>query len=151
MIPRTNLTSAFTAATRFAIVYLPSAQLTIPYALDELADPLLLADAGARLTEAITADDLPAVLSIQGAEDRQLWLSGWLSHLCGEAERAAADHYAATHPVGAVLDIGHTSSLYRIDVAEVRLRSGDEIIELDPDQYREQLAPSLRASLNDRD
>ncbi|GHE07396.1 DUF2470 domain-containing protein [Klenkia taihuensis] len=87
--------------------------------------------------------DLPALLmvtdhapvSLRDPVRAQLWLSGWLTPVRAEDERAVAVAFAEAVPAGALLDVGTTATLLRLDLAEVVLGEGGGTVEVDPDDY----------------
>src|SRR5688500_9991346 len=92
----------------------------VRHALDTHGRPLLLCRAGGALDNALTSNDA-VVLSVCRGRD-QLWIAGWAAPASGTA---AALEFAATRPVGDLLDVGRGYGIYRVDVAEIRLRRGD--------------------------
>ena len=54
----------------------------------------------------------------------QLWLSGWVTPVRPADERAAALAFAETRPEGALLDVGSSARLLRLDLADVVLGEG---------------------------
>jgi Protein of unknown function (DUF2470) len=65
----------------------------------------------------------------------QVWLSGWLSPVPPEEQRAAALAFADVAPVAALLDVGRESALLRLDLAEVVLREGAAVVEVAPEDF----------------
>ena len=65
----------------------------------------------------------------------QVWLSGWLTPVPERDVRDAALAFAAVRPAGALLDVGRTSTLLRLDLAEVVLREGERCTEVGPTDY----------------
>ena len=65
----------------------------------------------------------------------QVWLSGWLTPVPEADQRAAALAFAEVSPAGALLDVGSTASLLRLDLAEVVLGECGTVTELDPEDY----------------
>lgn len=150
-IARTLATGAHPGQLRVA--WHPAAH-SIAHITDEFGQPVFLLDDASLLAGALhsdTEDDIAAVLHINAREHRtQLWISGWAAPLRGADERKAADAYAQKHPVGELLDLGRGATLYRIEVAEVRLGRGNTHYDIDIDEYyaasgREQDAWPLRA------
>jgi hypothetical protein len=122
-------------------------RLRVRHATGADGNPLLLT----RRTGALAAALRPrpgetgtaAVLSVDDAPPApgapchgRLWLSGWASLLAGPPARAAALAYAELNPCSDLLDLGEGHVLYRLEVAEVRLASGQRLTEIDPDDYR---------------
>lgn len=87
--------------------------------------------------------DLPALLmvtdhapvALRDPVRAQLWLSGWLTVVRPEHERDVALAFAEAHPAGALLDVGRTATLLRLDLAEVVLGEGGSTVELTPEDY----------------
>jgi hypothetical protein len=65
----------------------------------------------------------------------QAWLSGWLTPVRGDDERAAALAFAEVAPVGVLLDVGHGATLLRLDLAEVVLGECGTVTEVTPEDY----------------
>ena len=65
----------------------------------------------------------------------QLWLSGWLTPVRPEDQRAVALAVAEVQPAGALLDVGSTATLLRLDLAEVVLGESGATVELTPEDY----------------
>jgi hypothetical protein len=103
----------------------------VRHALDPSGRPLLLCRAGGALDNALTSNDA-VVLSVCRGRD-QAWIGGWAAPVPGIA---AALEFAATRPLGDLLDVGRGYGIYRVDVAEIRLRRGDgPMEEIDVDDY----------------
>jgi hypothetical protein len=103
----------------------------VRHALDFQGRPLLLCRAGGALDSALTSNDA-VVLSVCRGKD-QLWIAGWAAPASGVA---AALEFAASRPLGDLLDVGHGYGIYRVDVAEIRLRRGDgPMEEIDVNDY----------------
>jgi hypothetical protein len=64
-----------------------------------------------------------------------LWLSGWLTPVAGTDQRAAAVAFAEVRPEGALLDVGTSALLLRLDLAEVVLREGTGCAEVSPADF----------------
>ncbi|GAA1758836.1 DUF2470 domain-containing protein [Luedemannella helvata] len=118
--------------------------LPLAYANDCSGQPLLLVPAGGPLAGALPFGDgdIAAVLAITdeppvaGAPTLgQAWISGWVSQLHGAGAREAACEFAEANPLGDLLDVGRGHDLYRLDVAEVRLRRGRRLREVDVMEY----------------
>ncbi|WP_369138272.1 DUF2470 domain-containing protein [Modestobacter versicolor] len=65
----------------------------------------------------------------------QAWLSGWLTPVRPEHERAAALAFADVAPVAALLDLGEGTTLLRLDLAEVVLGECGTVTEVTPEDY----------------
>jgi hypothetical protein len=81
--------------------------------------------------------DVPGVLDVLDVPPGQLCLPrarlcvvGWAEPIARQDQRTAADDAAAARPVGALLDVGRGWSLYRFDVAEIRITTaaGTELV-----------------------
>jgi hypothetical protein len=103
----------------------------VRHALDGHGRPLLLCRAGGALDNALTSNDA-VVLSVCRGRN-QLWIAGWAAPASGVV---AALEFAAARPLGDLLDVGRGYGIYRVDVAEIRLRRGDgPMEEIDVDDY----------------
>ncbi|MFC7479528.1 DUF2470 domain-containing protein [Luedemannella flava] len=118
--------------------------LPIAYATDCGGQPLLLVPVGGAIAGTMPGgdDDVAAVLAVvdeppvAGAPVLgRVWVSGWVTALHGAAAREAACEFAETNPLGDLLDVGCGHDLYRLEVAEVRLRRGRRTHELDLMEY----------------
>ncbi|GAA2517031.1 hypothetical protein [Pilimelia columellifera] len=139
---------ALAAATRPASLYLacrPSPQLT-RYICDPHGTVLLLARDDSPAAHALRPtpgeDDVAAVLEIVDDPDQpdlpslgRVWLSGWVAPLSGVGARAAALDFAAVHPLSDLLDVGRGVTLYRLELAEVRLERGDRSVDIVPEDF----------------
>ncbi|TFV49516.1 DUF2470 domain-containing protein [Blastococcus sp. TF02A_35] len=65
----------------------------------------------------------------------QLWLSGWVTPVRAADERAATLAFAETRPDGALLDVGRTAQLLRLDLAEVVLGEGGATVDVSPGDF----------------
>ena len=65
----------------------------------------------------------------------QVWLSGWLSAVGRAEQRGLAVAFADVAPVAALLDLGRETTLLRLDLAEVVLKEGEGVSEVDPDAF----------------
>jgi hypothetical protein len=65
----------------------------------------------------------------------QVWLSGWLTPVREQDQRAAALAFAERAPVGALLDVGRGATLLRLDLAEVVLGECGTVTEVAPEDY----------------
>ncbi|MCI2239126.1 DUF2470 domain-containing protein [Paenibacillus sp. TRM 82003] len=86
------------------------------------------------------ASGLPVVLDVldvppgQAALPRaRLCTTGWVQALDARAQREAAQSAAAVHPLGALLDVGSTRTLWRLEVGEVRVTTSEGVHLLDED------------------
>ncbi len=64
-----------------------------------------------------------------------LWLAGWLTPVPEVDQRAAAVAFAEVRPEGALLDVGRSALLLRLDLAEVVLREGSACAEISPADF----------------
>ncbi len=149
-------------------LHLPEAAwpVEVEHAAEPDGTPLVLVEdaaPGAELLPAAGADDVAALLTVPdltpyGATPSrgEAVLLGWVAPLGGAAARAAADAFAAVRPLPALLDVGHGRTLYRMDVAEIRLDAEDRTAPVDADDYRRATPDALHlreadllADLND--
>jgi len=65
----------------------------------------------------------------------QVWLSGWLTPVRAEDQRAATLAFAEVAPVGPLLDVGSGATLLRLDLAEVVLGECGTVTEVPPEEY----------------
>ena len=87
--------------------------------------------------------DLPALVMISDHAPvplrrpvrAQLWLSGWATPVRPADERATALAFAETRPDAALLDVGHSAQLLRLDLAEVVLGESGEGIDVGPQEF----------------
>lgn len=97
--------------------------------------------------------DLPALLMVTDHAPvplrepvrAQVWLSGWLTPLVESDQRDAALAFADIAPVSALLDVGRSATLMRLDLAELVLGEGGTVTEVDPDDYLAALPDPLAA------
>ncbi len=71
-----------------------------------------------------------APVPLRRAVRAQLWLSGWATMVRPEDRRAALLSFAETSPSGALLDVGRTATLLRLDLAEVVLGEGGDGLDI---------------------
>ncbi|WP_337062094.1 DUF2470 domain-containing protein [Kineococcus sp. G2] len=86
------------------------------------------------------AGGVPVVLDVldvppgQAALPRaRLCATGWAQALDVRAQRRAAQAVAAVNPLGALLDVGSTRALWRLEVGEVRVTTAEGVHLLDED------------------
>ena len=65
----------------------------------------------------------------------QLWLSGWATPVRPADEKAAALAFAETRPHGALLDVGRSAQLLRLDLAEVVLGEEGAVVDVSPQDF----------------
>jgi hypothetical protein len=65
----------------------------------------------------------------------QLWLSGWATPVPAHDLRASLLAFADVRPVSALLDVGRTATLLRLDLAEGVLREGRAVAEIGPAEF----------------
>jgi uncharacterized protein DUF2470 len=149
-------------------LHLPEAAwpVEVEHATEPDGTPLLLVEdaaPGAAELPAAGADDVAALLTIPDVTPYEATpsrgeavLLGWVAPLSGAAARSAADAFAAVRPLPALLDVGRGRTLYRMDLAEIRLDAEDRTAPVDPDAYRRARPDALRlreadllADLND--
>jgi hypothetical protein len=77
------------------------------------------------------------VVPVPGAPWRgRLWLAGWARRLDGDEARDAAVGYVRLDPTSDLLDVGRGHTLYRMEVADVRIGRAGRLVEVDVDDYR---------------
>lgn len=108
-----------------------SRPFSVRHAHDREGRPLLLCRAGGALDRALAPGDVAVVLNFAG----QVWISGWSFPLDGAEARAAALDFADVNPLSDLLDVGRGFRLYRVDLAEVRLKKGGRLIDVDVIDY----------------
>jgi hypothetical protein len=135
---------ARTAATRVAAAVCVAGRApSRPLAHATTADGEVLVLVPADGDVAAAVDRAPDVSALLMVSDRApvplrdpvratLWLSGWLTPVRPEEQRAAALAFAEVRPEGALLDVGGTATLLRLDLAEVVLRDGGACTEVPP-------------------
>lgn len=112
-----------------------------------LADgtPLLLVPdetAAALRSPAPGTDDVAVLVAVpdlppypdEAASKGEAVAVGWAAPL--PDQRAAADTFAAVRPLPELLDVGHGRTLYRVDLAELRLDRDDQVQVIDSDDFR---------------
>lgn len=137
-------------------LHLPETTWPVPvaHAADPDGAPLLLvddADPGAAALPADT-DDAAALLSVPdeapypaAPSAGEAALLGWVAPVTGDELRTAVDTFAAAYPLPALLDVGRGHTLYRLELAEVRLDGEDRSVAVDLDTYRRARPDALRA------
>jgi hypothetical protein len=108
-----------------------SRPFSVRHAHDREGRPLLLCRAGGALDRALSPGEVAIVINF-GAS---VWISGWATLLADEEARAAALDFALVNPLSDLLDVGRGSRIYRVDLAEVRLKSGGRLIDVDVLDY----------------
>ncbi|WP_163513126.1 DUF2470 domain-containing protein [Fodinicola acaciae] len=121
---------------------------TTTFRVQHLTDPagqmLLLVEDGTALHSELENQlrvpamaDVPGVLDVLDVPPGQLCLPrarlcvvGWTEPLGIQQQRALADSAACARPVGALLDVGRGWTIYRFDVAEIRITTaaGTELV-----------------------
>jgi hypothetical protein len=142
-----ELVRTLLTAGRRGELYLAERNGPAPLQHTVLADgtPLLLVpdDAAAALrSPAPGADDVAVLVAVpdlppypdEAASRGEAVAVGWAAAL--PDQRAAADAFAAVRPLPELLDVGHGRSLYRVDLAELRLDRDDQVQVIDPDDFR---------------
>lgn len=64
-----------------------------------------------------------------------VWIAGWAEPVPAAGQRAAALAYADLNPVPELLDVGDSHTMWRVNVAEVRLQAGEEMTEIPAAEY----------------
>lgn len=65
----------------------------------------------------------------------QLWLSGWATPVRLADQRAALLAFAEARPDAALLDVGRTAELLRLDLAEVVLGESGQAVDVSPREF----------------
>ena len=104
---------------------------SVRHAHDREGRPLLLCRVGGALDRALSPGDVAVVINFAG----QLWISGWTCALTGGEERAAALDFVEVNPVSDLLDVGRGFRLYGVDLAEIRLKTGSRLVDVDVIDY----------------
>jgi hypothetical protein len=115
----------------------------VRHATDPDGNPILLCRTGGGLARALTpehGDDVAVVLCVEdfapgAAYLGRVWISGWAHPICAENRRRAALEFAEVNPVSDLLDVGRGFELHHLDVAEVRLERGGELLDIDVELY----------------
>ena len=115
----------------------------VRHSVDSAGRPLLLCRTDGALDRTLRPvdgeSDTAAVLCVAAAvpvRGAKVWVSGWVEPLNGDEARAAALEFAAVNPLSDLLGIGSGQTLYRMDVAEVRLECpAGHLREIDPVDY----------------
>jgi hypothetical protein len=97
----------------------------------------------ARAVEASPDRDLSALMTftdrapvaLRRPVRAQLWLSGWATPVPQHDVRAALLDFADVRPAAALLDVGRTATLLRLDLAEGVLREGRAVAEIGPEEF----------------
>jgi hypothetical protein len=84
-------------------------------------------------TMVMVSDHAPVPL--RRAVRAQLWLSGWATPVRAEDQQAAVLGFADAKPSGALLDVGRTATLLRLDLAEVVLGEGGRGLDISPQEF----------------
>lgn len=100
---------------------------------DPIAGALRPVDGADDVAVVLEATDVPPVAG--SPTHGQVWVSGWVSPLDGAAARMAALDFAEVHACPDLLDVGHGATMFRMEVAEVRLQRCGVTTEVDPDEY----------------
>lgn len=109
----------------------------VRHAADAEGNPIMLCRTGGELARALQprdGGDTAVVLSVDSPAGR-VWISGWSHPIHGAAAHAAALEFCDVNPASDLLDVGRGFELHHLDVAEVRLESGTETIEIDVAAY----------------
>lgn len=99
------------------------------HAIGRDGNVLIASTNGSELAELLNrSDDQAAVLAVPDSPPfpdsphlGTVWISGWLSRLAGTEAQAAAADFAEANPVECLLDIGHGTTIFQVEIAEVRL------------------------------
>ena len=109
-----------------------SVLLVVP-AAGELAVAVRTAEDGDLAALVMVTDHAP--VSLRDPVRAQLWLSGWLAPVPDDETREAALEFAEVLPAGALLDVGVSATLLRLDLAEVVLGENGGTTEIEPEDY----------------
>lgn len=113
----------------------------IHHATAESGAPLLLVRDRSALADRLDRDPVVALTvrdrpPVPGAPRLgRAKVSGWVRRVDDAEARAYALTFAEANPVGALLDVGRTASLYALDVAEVQLFDRSGTVEVEPAAY----------------
>jgi hypothetical protein len=111
-----------------------AATFRVRHALDADGSPLMLCKVGGALDRVLAAGDVAAVISVAG-EGHRVWISGWTTPLHGFAAREAAIEFATVNPLSDLLAVNSGFCLHRLESAEVRLETANQLIDIDLDAY----------------
>jgi hypothetical protein len=125
----------------------------VRHATDPDGNPILLCRTGSALSHALRpqhGDDVAAVLCVEdfspgAAYLGRVWISGWAHPIGAENRQRAALEFADVNPVSDLLDVGRGFELHHLDVAEVRLERGGELLEIDVELYSAARPAALQA------
>lgn len=104
---------------------------------------ILLVDNGSDLQSTIEDGlDLPSVLNVLDVPPGQLSLprarlcvSGWIESIPLDEQRRLADSAARNRPTGKLLDVGSASTVYRFDMADLRLATAAGTYAIEPSSF----------------
>jgi hypothetical protein len=113
---------------------LPSGQLLVLVPAGGEATATLRASAAGDVSALLMVSDR-APVPLRDPVRGQVWLSGWLTLVPERDLRAAALQFAEVRPAGDLLDVGATTTLLRLDLAEVVLREGERCTEVSPADF----------------
>ncbi len=77
----------------------------------------------------------PAPVPLRRPVRAQLWLSGWATPVEPQDRAAGLQAFAEAHPAGALLDVGRSAVLLRLDLAEVVLGEVGATTEVGPSDF----------------
>jgi hypothetical protein len=89
---------------------------------------------GADLSTLVMVSDR-APVPLRRSVRAQLWLSGWATPVREQDRQAALLTFAEVNPTGALLDVGRTATLLRLDLAEVVLGEGGAGLDVSPQEF----------------
>lgn len=94
------------------------------------------------IIESTDLADVPTVLDVLDVPPGQLCLprarlciTGWVEALPVSEQRQLAGPVAAARPIGALLDLGTGWTLYRFEIAEIRVTTGAGTWVVEPDEF----------------
>ncbi|MGY1810701.1 DUF2470 domain-containing protein [Blastococcus sp. SYSU D00669] len=122
------------------------ASLPLAHAVTADGQVLLVVPAAGELATAVAASpqrDLSALVmvsdrapvSLRRPVRAQMWLSGWATPVPERDVRDALLAFADVRPSHALLDVGTTATLLRLDLAEIVLREGSAVAEVGPEEF----------------
>lgn len=116
-----------------------------PCAADASGRPLLLTASGQPLDRALSSGNgLDTAVSATFADSApvpgapgygQAWIGGWATPLSDAEARQAAVAFSEVNPITELLDVGDGFRLWRVEVAEVRLANGPDLIDVPVAEY----------------
>ncbi|MGH8793338.1 MAG: hypothetical protein ACRDXX_11910 [Stackebrandtia sp.] len=116
-----------------------------PAAVDPVGTPLLLTSDSGQLNRALsTGNGLDTAVALSFADEAPVpgaptygsaYISGWAERVPAGEVRQAAVAFCDSYPVVELLDVGDGFGLWRLDVAEVRLADGPDLVDVPVEEY----------------